>query len=71
MEQDNIPTRDERGRDQLGFIEERCRHCEAHLYLADDPQSRPICLNACHLSAGAFRRMQQGLAEAQARRGGE
>ena len=40
------------------YDEERfCPHCEAHL------SASGICLNACHLSAGSFRRFQDLLAK--------
>lgn len=58
--------RDWRGRDALGFIAERCSWCGARLYLSDTAD-KPICLNACALSVGAFRQMQSGLASAAAR----
>lgn len=38
-----------------------CPECGAHL-----GKSNLICLNACHMSAAAFRRFQNGLAEADA-----
>jgi hypothetical protein len=55
--------------DELGFVEERCDDCGARLYLGTDAPAdkKPICLNACKMSVGAFRRMQAGLAEAQQR----
>ena len=59
-----MDERDERGRDLLGFVDDRCPHCNARFYLADDPQSEPICLNACLMPAYLYRRMQQGLQEA-------
>jgi hypothetical protein len=58
---------DERGRDVLGFIEERCPHCNARYYLADESNSKPICLNACTMPTYLYRKMQQGLAEAKRR----
>ena len=64
---DTYSGRDERGRDLLGLLEERCPHCNARLYLADDPDARPLCLNACELPAWAYRLMLQGLREAAAR----
>jgi len=56
--------RDERGRDVLGFIEECCPHCNAPLYLSDEPNAFPICLNACMLPVHLYRRMQNMLYEA-------
>lgn len=38
-----------------------CPECEAHL-----GKTALICLNACHLSAASFIRLQNGLAEANA-----
>lgn len=49
----------------LPFIKARCRHCDANLCLNDN--GVVVCLNACYLSAGAYRKFQQGLREAQAR----
>lgn len=56
--------RDERGRDFLGFIDERCPHCDARLYLSDESDSRPICLNACTMPTYLYRRMNNLLDEA-------
>ncbi|HEU5013927.1 MAG TPA: hypothetical protein VFT66_15510 [Roseiflexaceae bacterium] len=47
--------RDERGRDKLGFVDQRCPYCHARLYVADEPTATPICLNACHLPHGVVR----------------
>lgn len=63
----NLEERDARGRDFLGFLEERCPHCGAMLYLADDPAAHPICLNACTLPGWAYRLLLRGLGEAAAR----
>lgn len=52
--------------DQLGFIEERCPYCDAHMY-QPEPTRKPICLNACLLPTWQSRLMQQGLREAAAR----
>lgn len=52
-----MDERDERGRDLLGFIDARCPHCQARLYLSDDPKSNPICLNACTLPAYLYRKL--------------
>lgn len=49
--------------DEMGFVKERCPDCGARLYLGET-NPRPICLNACALRFGEFRRMQNGLAEA-------
>jgi len=52
--------RNDRGRDALGFVADRCPHCGAALYLSDDPDSQPICLNACTLPAYLYRRLCAG-----------
>lgn len=57
----NEPARDARGRDILGFLAERCPHCEAHMFLGDAPDARPICLNACTLPAWQYRKLLHGL----------
>lgn len=58
-------------RDQLGFINLRCPDCSAKLYVSDDEAlkeaPKAICLNACALTVGAYRRMQHGLNEAYVR----
>ncbi len=57
---DTQSGRDARGRDLLGLLEERCPHCGASLYLAAEPDARPICLNACTLPAWAYRLLLRG-----------
>lgn len=54
-------------RDVLGFVEERCQHCNAHLFVADsdaaEDKYKPICLNACLLPTWQHREMQKGLVD--------
>jgi hypothetical protein len=57
---DTQSGRDDQGRDLLGFLEARCPHCGACLYLSDRPDSQPICLNACNLPTWAYRLLQRG-----------
>lgn len=38
--------------EKLGFDSERCPHCKSHL-------KGGICLNACHLSVGTYRKMHR------------
>ena len=50
-------------RDQLGFIAERCPHCEACLYLSDEDAAighgteKAICLNGCRLPGYLWKRL--------------
>ena len=64
MSDDPLGPRDARGRDALGLLEARCPHCGAPLYLAESPDARPICLNACTLPTWAYRLLLQGRAGA-------
>jgi len=57
---------DERGRDALGFIAQLCPFCGAHMYLGDQLEARPICLNACTLPAWQYRLLISGLRAAAA-----
>jgi len=50
-------------RDQLGFINERCPHCGACLFLSDVEvtagrgEERAICLNGCRLPGYLWKRL--------------
>ena len=46
--------------DEPGFIDERCPHCNAHLYR--DGKGAPICLNACRLPGYLYRMLQNPVA---------
>lgn len=45
------------------FSQWRCPHCNAHMSSGE----KPICLNACHLTAPQMRAFQDGLRTAAAR----
>lgn len=60
-------------RDVLGFVKERCPHCNARLFVSDEGATkgpfRPICLNGCSLTVWQSLEMQRGLEEAARRTG--
>lgn len=45
--------------DELGFVEQRCPHCNAHMYPREDGGGL-ICLNACLLPGYLYRLLLNG-----------
>lgn len=63
-------TPKKRPRGELGFLEEQCPSCNAHLYLSikeEEAGIAPICLNACHLGRESARRFRKLFSERETR----